>query len=162
MRKITSVCFILIFLTNLGAAPRKSQSEDKTILPAALRQKMIQDLEALLNTPYVNLDNINSPFSFDQELELQREPEDVRPPIKKKKKINELVILAQVGRSLKPSGSIQKNGEMYLCIDGNQVINKDTTLDINYQGKHFLITISDIQKKSFTLKLNNYSLTFNY
>ena len=164
---------IYVFLTiltacaiTLRAAPRGKTLNANTIISIKDRQQALQDLEHLLKIKIIDFEDLDSPFFFDEKAETTVEPiitEEPEPePVIKPQTANELIILSNVGRSLQPSGCIEKDGKLFLCIGGKQVISEKTILQVEYKGKTFEISIRNIQKKSFTLKLNNYSLTFNY
>jgi hypothetical protein len=161
---------ILLALGHVGfSAPKKNEkAKPDAIISLSERSKAIQEISQLLaiNDKTPDWENVWTPFLFDAKTELTVEevkPTIVEPIIEEEEpQVNELVILTQVGNALQPSGSIQKNGAFYLCVRGNRVLKEGTTLQANYQGQTFEITISAIQKKCFTLQLNNYALTFNY
>jgi hypothetical protein len=168
MRKVY-LGLILLTLGHIGfSAPKKNEKpKPDTIIPPSERSKAIQEISQLLaiNDKIPNWEDVYTPFLFDAKIELTVEvqpPTIVEPIVDDEPQINELVILTQVGNALQPSGSIQKNGAFYLCVQGNRVLKEGTILQANYQGQTFEITISAIQKKCFTLQLNNYALTFNY
>ncbi|MDR0755458.1 MAG: hypothetical protein LBE99_00895 [Puniceicoccales bacterium] len=161
---------ILLALGHIGlSAPKKTEKPkpDAIMLPSE-RSKAIQEISQLLesNDKTFNWEEVYTPFLFDAKTELTFE--EVQPTVventveEEEPQINEILILTQVGNALQPSGSIQKNGAFYLCVQGNRVLKEGTTLHANYQGQTFEITLSEIQKKRFTLQLNNYALTFNY
>ncbi|MDR2769285.1 MAG: hypothetical protein LBB19_01875 [Puniceicoccales bacterium] len=169
MRKVC-LGLILLALGHIGfGAPKKVQnSKPDAIMPSSERSKAIQEISQLLaiNDQTPDWGGVWTPFLFDAKTELT--VEEVKPPMvesiieEEEPQVNELVILTQVGNALQPSGSIQKNGTFYLCVQGNRVLKEGTILQANYQGQTFEITISTIQKKCFTLQLNTYALTFNY
>ncbi|MDR0392699.1 MAG: hypothetical protein LBH52_00490 [Puniceicoccales bacterium] len=161
---------VLLALGHIGfGAPKKNEKpKPDAIMPPGERAKAIQEISQLLatNDKTPDWENVWTPFLFDARTELTVEevkPTIVEPIVEEEEpQVNELVILTQVGNALQPSGSIQKNGAFYLCVRGNRVLKEGTILQANYQGQTFEITIGEIQKKRFTLQLNNYALTFNY
>ncbi|MDR1254447.1 MAG: hypothetical protein LBJ78_00210 [Puniceicoccales bacterium] len=170
MRKVLYLGLILLTLGNIGfGAPKKTEKpKSDAILSPAERSKAIQVIGQLLeiNDKTSDWEGVWTPFLFDAQAELTVEevaqPTIVESIVDDEPQIDELVILTQVGNALQPSGSIQKNSAFYLCVQGNKILREGTVLQANYQGQMFEITIRDIQKKRFTLQLNNYALTFNY
>jgi hypothetical protein len=152
------------------AVPKKTEKpKPDAIVSTSERSKAIQEISQLLeiNDKILNWEGVYTPFLFDAKTELT--VEEVQPTIvesivddEPEPQINEILILTQVGNALQPSSSMQKNGVFYLCVRGNRVLKEGTILQANYQGQMFEITIREIQKKRFTLQLNNYALTFNY
>ncbi|MDR0647646.1 MAG: hypothetical protein LBF43_04435 [Puniceicoccales bacterium] len=160
----------MLTLGHIGfGAPKKTEKpKPDAIMPPSERSKAIQEISQLfeINDKTFEWEAVVTPFLFDAKAELTVEevqPTLIEPTVEEEEpQINEIVILTQVGNALQPSGSIQKNGAFYLCVQGNRILKEGTVLQANYQGQMFEITIKGIQKKSFILQLNNYALTFNY
>jgi hypothetical protein len=169
MRKVY-LGLILLALGHISfGAPKKNEKpKPDAIIPPSERSKAIQEISQLLaiNDKTPNWEDVYTPFLFDAKTELTVKEVPplpiVEPVVEDEPQINELVILTQVGNALQPSGSIQKNGKFYLCVQGNRVLKEGVILQANYQGQAFDIIIREIHKKRFTLQLNNYTLTFNY
>lgn len=155
---------ILTFNFFLFAGP-KSNNKGKmsSISTQQERQKFIITCQDFVNTNHELNFQINDLFIYSNENEedVSEETTFISPePVKNT--VNEVVILKEVGQSLNPEGRIFLKGEYRLCIRGSRTLKVGDHLNANYNGRTFKITIKEISNNSFTLSLNQYSLSFKY
>ena len=159
--------FLIILLTfNISLwADTKSSNKQKAnaIATQQERQRFISTCQNILNINHDFVFQSNNLFIYSNEVQ---ESIPDKPPVVSPEPtlniINEVVILKEVGQSLKPDGRVLVKGEYRLCIRGSRTLKAGDHLNANYNGKFFKITIKEITKDSFTLSLNHYSLSFNY
>ena len=163
--------FILVLLLGvlqIEAAPRK-KGKAKTKTPLLTQQErqsvIVTCKEFLIDAfkPVLPEQALNNPFLYKEEVK-EEVPvvEEVVVKEPEKPSADEWVILNQIGRALNPQGKVFFEQQYILCLNGHRTLRAGDNFFANYNGMTFTITLVSVEEDKFTLKLNNYTLTFNY
>ena len=159
---------LLLSVLQIEAAPRKKgKAKPKTpLLTQKERQAAVATCkEFLINAfkPILPEECLNNLFLYKEVVE-EETPivEEVIVEEPEKPSADEWIILNQIGRALKPQGKVFFEQQYVLCINGHRTLKAGDNFFANYNGMTFTITLVSVDEDKFTLKLNHYTLTFNY
>ncbi len=155
---------LLLALGSLSLVPLEAASSD--ILPPSRRKATI-DLAGRLATPPVLAPlpaDLKSPFTppgFDQPdpAELAaRAAALAAANSQPSKPTSDRDLLATISEKLTPSGSAFVSGEQVLLFPGKKLRKGDKFI-ITYDGRDFELELTDIQRTTFSLRLNRAEIT---
>ena len=162
------VLILVLSILQIEAAPRKkAKAKPKTpLLSQQERQAAVttcKDFLANAFKPTLPEQPLNNIFLYKEVVE-EEIPivEEVVVKEPEKPSADEWIILNQIGRALKPQGKVFFEQQYVLCINGHRTLKAGDNFFANYNGMTFTIMLVSVEEDKFTLKLNNYTLTFNY
>ena len=162
------VLILLLSILQIEAAPRKKgKAKSKTaLLTQQERQAAVticKDFLANAFKPTLSEQGLNNVFLYKEVVEEEIPVvEEVVVKEPEKPSADEWVILNQIGRALKPKGKVFFDQQYVLCINGHRTLKSGDNFFANYNGMTFTITLVSVEEDKFTLKLNNYTLNFDY
>lgn len=159
---------LLLSFLQLEAAPRR-KGKVKTAIPI-LTQKERQVVIITCKEFLENAFNNNLADQTLKDLFVYKEIIETEEPMTKEVVVeesgntftDEWLILNEIGHALKPEGKVFFENQYVLCINGHRILRSGDIFFANYNGMTFSITIVKVEENKFTLKLNNYILTFDY
>jgi len=162
------VLVLLLCVLQIEAAPRKKgKAKAKTaLLTQQERQTAVTTCKEFLANafkPTLSEEPLNNVFLYKEIIEEEIPVvEEVVVKEPEKPSADEWVILNQIGHALKPQGKVFFDQQYVLCINGHRTLRAGDNFFANYNGMRFTITLVSVEEDKFILKLNNYTLTFNY
>jgi len=147
---------LLPFVCLLLAAP--AVAAPKSDIPSPVARKKSVDLAAQIAQPPATIANdvaLKSPFHPDSFK--QPDPEDTHgkgaAPAGQPKVLSEKDLLLAISEKIIPSGTATLGGEQVLLIRQKK-IKKGDRLSISFDGQNYEVEITDIQRTTFSIRLN--------
>ncbi|MBP7143494.1 MAG: hypothetical protein KBA71_16435 [Opitutaceae bacterium] len=149
----------------LAGAPAKMLKAD--INPSAARAAMVEKAQKLsrqvevANLPATTVDPF-SPASFNapdpEEMRLAAEAARRARQVPGPRLASDRDLLIAIANQIKPTGTMNLGGEAILLV-GSQKIRVGESLSASYEGKPLAVTVTAIDRTSFSLRLNGEEFT---
>lgn len=170
MRRLTAGLPLILLATgiaggSLAAAPARGIKAD--INPTAARAAMLEKAQRLTrqtevaNLPATTVDPFN-PASFNapdpEELRLAAEAARRARPVAGPRVASDRDLLIAIAAQIKPTGTMSLGGEAILLV-GSHKIRVGETISASYEEKPIAVTVTAIDRNSFSLRLNGEEFT---
>ena len=160
MNRITCLALIFAVLAPIAQAQdvRKAGDNPKAVLPIGRRLDALKKAEALLANRPADSDTLvaelGDPFYPDAKRIRDRKAGEAREPAITQWPAQ---LLAQAAAGIQPTGTMLIGTEPYLLLGGRRYKSGDV-ISVNVDGQGVQITISSIQRNSYTLRLEDQEL----
>lgn len=157
------IFYIFLSICTIQAAPRKAKptrTKATPLLTVTERSKILEEAQSFLKKPVYDLKDITLFTYKDEIIPPEDKPTEV---LKTEPTINHnLLILQSVGKSIKPKGKLETNGQFVLCTQGSRILKAGDVLYAKYEGNTYSIILKTITKNQFTLQMDKQELTLPY
>lgn len=151
--------FSMVALASVADAQevRKAGDNPKAVLPSMRRLDAIKKADEFLAIRPANSEELTAdltdPFYPEVKRVRDKKPGTVEPAVV----VSPELLLARAAESIKPQGTMLIGSEPYLLLDGKRYKAGDL-IPVTIDGVGVQVTITSIQRNSYTLRLNDQEL----
>jgi len=153
---------VLLTLTLFAACALHANDR---VVPLTKRSNLIKNAQAMQDVSdpelVAELDSVRYPFEFAPAPKkvVVKTPTGPEPEPEPERVITSQEVLDEFTSRLKATGAIIKDGRGVLILAGGKQLIEGRTYRVNYEGKPFDIVLSAVTSDSYTLSLDNDSVT---